>query len=49
MSMLSKRLKDRIVEEEAKSSVGRVDWDVARQVMNTASEWLLNMHWLVGR
>ena len=36
-----------MVEEEVKYSVGRVDWDVSRQIIYACTEWLLNMHWFV--
>ena len=45
----SELLEDIRVEEKAEYLVGRLDIDVTGQVMNTASEWLLNMHGLVGR
>ena len=49
IGMLNKRLQDRMVEEEAKYSVGRVDWDVAKQIMYACTEWLLIVHWFVVR
>ena len=42
--MLSKRLKDRIVEEKAEYSVGRVNWDVARQIMYAISVGFFDSH-----
>lgn len=38
-----------MVEEEAKYSVGRVDWDVPRHIVYACTEWLLDMHWFVVR
>ena len=47
--MLSKRLKDRTVEEEAKDSVGIVNIDGARQIMDACTVRFLDMHGLVVR
>ena len=47
--VLSKRLKDRMVEEEAEYCKRIANRDVVRQGMHACTEWLLNMHRLVVR